>query len=100
MEKDVLRNLHDAITKVLSQKTQGSAYRDALAEVDSIVSSNDLPSEELVKLGMNSSKWLRFKELVEQAAKCNKKTPHSVLKNRGLEDVLTEIKANIEKKNR
>lgn len=97
MEKDVLRKLHDAISKVLLPETQGSAYRDALAEVDSIVSSNDLTSEELEKLGMNSSKWLRFKELVEQAAKCKKNPPHSVLKDRGLEDVLTVIKANIEK---
>ena len=47
MEKDVLRKLHDAISKVFLPETQGSAYRDALAEVDSIVSSNDLTSEEL-----------------------------------------------------
>lgn len=96
METDILKKLYDAVNRVLSPDTKGVLFREALEEFDSIVSSDEISSETLKKLGFNGFNWLRTQELKDSVARQKKNVPRTVLSNNGIEEKMEHLKAKLE----
>lgn len=97
MNTDILKKLYDAVCKVLSPETKMVAFNDALKELDSILSSSEISSETLNSLGMDSSDWLRIKEIACFDHVYHKMPSHSLLSRYGIKENLMRMKTNLEK---
>lgn len=97
MNTDILKKLYDAVCKVLSPETKMVAFNDALKDLDSILSSSEISSETLNSLGMDSSDWLRIKEIACFDHVYHKMPSHSLLSRYGIKEKLMRMKTNLEK---